>query len=85
MLGAELLHLGAQGGDGGPDDGSRIGSDRIAVGIVRWNLVLPVVGHAEAGMEYGQGGEAGACDGGAVIALLDRDELRLLRSPARVL
>jgi len=47
--------------------------------------VLPVIGHAEAGMEGGQGGETGADGRGAVIALLERDELVLLRLAAGLL
>ena len=41
--------------------------------------MLPVVGHAETGMESGQGGEARTGGGGAVITLFDGNELVALR------
>ena len=81
---AERGDLGAQRGGRGGDDRLRVGPDRVAVGVVRRDLVLPVVGHAEAGVEDRQRGEAGADRRRAVIALLERDELVLLRLAAGV-
>lgn len=46
---------------------------------MRRDFMLPVVRHAETGMEGGQGGEARAGGGGAVITLFDGNELVALR------
>jgi hypothetical protein len=48
---AEFRDFGPQGRDRCIDDRLRVGTNRIAIGVVRRNFVLPVVWHAETRME----------------------------------
>ena len=76
---AQFRDLRPQGGDRRVDDRLRVGAGRIAIGIVRRNLVLPIVGHSETGVKDPYRGKSGSRRRGPMVAIFDRDELVLLR------
>src|SRR5205085_7580019 len=76
---AQFDDLRSQGRDRRSNDSLGMGTDRIAIGIVRWNFVLPAVRYPKSRMKGGDRGQAGPCRRRSVVAMLEGNELILLR------